>query len=82
MSRIEVVLCNPVRTPIGTYGGSLKDMPATALGAVGHAVTAEVLIDQLPRRTRTADHMLVSTVRFPHSMTLSAGAGSLFGVTA
>lgn len=34
MSKIEVVLCNPVRTPIGTYGGSLKDMPAPALGAV------------------------------------------------
>lgn len=34
MSKIEVVLCNPVRTAIGTYGGSLKDMPAPALGAV------------------------------------------------
>lgn len=34
MSVIEVVLCHPVRTPIGTYGGSLKNTPATALGAV------------------------------------------------
>lgn len=34
MSVIEVVLCHPVRTPIGTYGGSLKSTPATALGAV------------------------------------------------
>lgn len=33
MSNIEVVLCNPVRTAIGTYGGALKDMPAPALGA-------------------------------------------------
>jgi len=30
----EVVLTAPVRTPIGTYGGSLKDMPAPDLGAV------------------------------------------------
>jgi acetyl-CoA C-acetyltransferase len=30
----EVVICNPVRTPIGAYGGSLKDVPATELGAV------------------------------------------------
>jgi acetyl-CoA C-acetyltransferase len=29
----EVVLCNPVRTAIGTYGGALKDTPAPALGA-------------------------------------------------
>ncbi len=29
----EVVICAPVRTAIGTYGGSLKDVPATDLGA-------------------------------------------------
>ncbi|MCC5858341.1 MAG: acetyl-CoA C-acetyltransferase [Ectothiorhodospiraceae bacterium] len=29
----EVVICAPVRTAIGTYGGSLKDVPATELGA-------------------------------------------------
>jgi acetyl-CoA C-acetyltransferase len=40
MSNIEVVLCNPVRTAIGTYGGTLKDMPAPALGA---AVIRETL---------------------------------------
>jgi acetyl-CoA C-acetyltransferase len=33
MSSREVVLCHPVRTAIGTYGGSLKDMPASDLGA-------------------------------------------------
>ncbi len=33
MAAQEVVLCNPVRTAIGTYGGALKDMPAPALGA-------------------------------------------------
>jgi hypothetical protein len=30
----SVVFAEPVRTPIGTFGGSLKDLPAPALGAV------------------------------------------------
>jgi acetyl-CoA C-acetyltransferase len=34
MSNREVVVVSGVRTPIGGYGGSLKDMPATRLGAV------------------------------------------------
>lgn len=34
MNPREVVLCNPVRTAIGTYGGSLKDIPAPDLGGV------------------------------------------------
>ena len=33
MPNIDVVLCSPVRTAIGTYGGSLKSTPATDLGA-------------------------------------------------
>jgi acetyl-CoA C-acetyltransferase len=33
MSAREVVLCNAVRTALGTYGGSLKGVPATELGA-------------------------------------------------
>jgi len=40
MNHREVVLCNPVRTAIGTYGGSLKDIPAPDLGA---AVVRETL---------------------------------------
>ncbi|MDK9724354.1 MAG: acetyl-CoA C-acetyltransferase [Sterolibacteriaceae bacterium MAG5] len=40
MANREVVLCNPVRTPIGTYGGTLKNTPAVELGA---AVIREVL---------------------------------------
>lgn len=34
MSAKDVVLCHPVRTPIGTYGGSLKDVAAPDLGAL------------------------------------------------
>lgn len=33
MNKIEVVLCHPFRTPIGTYGGKLKDVPAPDIGA-------------------------------------------------
>lgn len=33
MTARQVVICNPVRTAIGTYNGSLKDVPATDLGA-------------------------------------------------
>ena len=33
MSTRNVVLCAPVRTAIGTYGGALKDTPASELGA-------------------------------------------------
>lgn len=39
MSTPEVVLCSPVRTAIGTYGGSLKSVPATTLGASAIAET-------------------------------------------
>jgi acetyl-CoA C-acetyltransferase len=33
MSQREVVLSHPVRTAVGSYGGSLKDVPAPLLGA-------------------------------------------------
>ena len=33
MNTRQIVLCNPVRTAIGTYGGTLKDMAAPELGA-------------------------------------------------
>src|SRR3989304_6472105 len=33
MVQSEVVLCAPVRTAIGTYGGALKALPAPELGA-------------------------------------------------
>jgi acetyl-CoA C-acetyltransferase len=39
MSSPQVVLCSPVRTAIGTYGGSLKSVPATTLGASAIAET-------------------------------------------
>ena len=40
MPEREIVLCNPVRTALGSYGGSFKDTPAPDLGA---AVIRETL---------------------------------------
>ena len=41
MANKEVVICAPVRTAIGTYGGTLKDMTAVDLGAVAVRTTIE-----------------------------------------
>ena len=39
MARTNVVVCAPVRTAIGTYGGTLKGMPAPELGAIAIRAT-------------------------------------------
>ncbi|HEX7650138.1 MAG TPA: thiolase family protein [Noviherbaspirillum sp.] len=36
----EIVICSPVRSAIGSFGGSLKDVPAAAIGA--HVIAATV----------------------------------------
>jgi acetyl-CoA C-acetyltransferase len=41
MANKEVVICSPVRTAIGTYGGTLKETPAVDLGAVTVRATLE-----------------------------------------
>jgi acetyl-CoA C-acetyltransferase len=41
MAARDLVLCSPVRTAIGTYGGTLKSTPATALGAAVVKATLE-----------------------------------------
>src|SRR5579863_5839444 len=40
MAKDEVVICHPVRTAIGTFGGTLKQVSATELGT---AVVRETL---------------------------------------
>lgn len=42
MANREIVICSPVRTAIGTYGGTLKDTPATDLGAAIIRATLEL----------------------------------------
>lgn len=37
----EIVICSPVRSAIGTFGGALKDVPAARLGAHVIAATRE-----------------------------------------
>src|SRR5215212_10302358 len=45
-SAADIVVSTPLRTAIGTFGGALKDVPATDLGAtVGRAVLARSGID-------------------------------------
>jgi acetyl-CoA acetyltransferase len=39
-SQHSVVFAEPVRTAIGTFGGSLKDVPAPNLGAVAISAAA------------------------------------------
>jgi acetyl-CoA C-acetyltransferase len=41
MANREVVICSPVRTAIGTYGGTLRDTSATDLGAAVIRATLE-----------------------------------------
>ena len=63
-SDTDVVISTPLRTAIGTFGGSLKDVPATDLGAtVGKAVLERSGID--PERV---DQVIVGNI-------LSAGQG-------
>ena len=37
----DVVVCEPLRTPVGRYGGQFKDVPAADLGA---RVVSELLV--------------------------------------
>jgi acetyl-CoA C-acetyltransferase len=72
----QVVICHPVRTAIGTYGGSLKSVPATALGA---AAIAEAL-----RRSRLSGadidtvvmgHVIQAGARMNPARQAAIGAG-------
>ncbi|HEX6296935.1 MAG TPA: acetyl-CoA C-acyltransferase [Burkholderiales bacterium] len=83
MPKIEVVLCHPVRTAIGTYGGSLKSIGAPALGA---AAIAETL-----RRSRLSaeevegvvmGHVIQAGVRMNSARQAAIGAGLPVGVPA
>lgn len=64
MNSVEIVLCHPVRTAIGAYGGILKDTPAPILGA---AALREVI-----RRSSLAPYVVQSVVM---GNVLQAGVG-------
>lgn len=50
MANLEVVLCNPVRALIGTYGGALMNIPVTQLGVIVILAIANAFIDKARRR--------------------------------
>lgn len=54
MTQSNVVLCAPVRTAIGTYGGALKDIAAPDLGAV--------VIKEILSRAKIADGAIGAVV--------------------
>jgi acetyl-CoA C-acetyltransferase len=54
MTQSNVVLCAPVRTAIGTYGGTLKDIAAPDLGAV--------VIKEILSRAKIADGAIGAVV--------------------
>jgi acetyl-CoA C-acetyltransferase len=60
----DIVICSPVRSPIGGFGGSLKDTPTSALGA--HAIAATL-------RRSGLDPALVDSVVFGN--VIQAGNG-------
>lgn len=64
MSRLETVICHPVRTAIGTYGGTLKSTSAPDLGAVA--------VGESLRRAGLAPEALDSVVM---GNVIQAGAG-------
>ena len=41
MDKKEVYIVSAVRTPIGSFGGTLKDVPATKLGAIAIKAAVE-----------------------------------------
>ena len=47
----EVYIISAVRTPIGSFGGSLKDIPATRLGAIA----IKSAIERAGHKTRTGE---------------------------
>ncbi|HZM34442.1 MAG TPA: acetyl-CoA C-acetyltransferase [Burkholderiales bacterium] len=76
MPNAQVVLCHPVRTAIGTYGGSLKAIPATKLGS---AVIAEALRrSKLPATdidTVVMGHVIQAGARMNPARQAAIGAG-------
>lgn len=58
MSSINVVLCQAVRTAIGTFGGTLKDIPAPDLGAL----VVKHCLDKLDLGGRQIDGLIMGQV--------------------
>jgi acetyl-CoA C-acetyltransferase len=72
----DIVLCAPVRTPIGSYGGSLKETSASALGA---AVIRETLhrsgLDAQVVDTVVMGHVIQAGTRMNPARQAAIGGG-------
>ena len=68
MTQQEVVVLSGVRTPIGDYGGSLKDKPPTELGA---AVVTEA-VKRAGIKPEEVEHVVFGNVIHTDSV-LTAG---------
>mgnify|MGYP003128013938 CR=1 FL=1 len=76
MTDKQVVLCFPVRTAIGTYGGSLKDVPATELGAtVIRAVVERSGLNPSQVQTVVMGQVVQAGARMNPSRQAAVGAG-------
>jgi len=76
MTLKQVVICCPVRTAIGTYGGSLKDMPATELGAATIRATLERSgLDPSDVQTVVMGQVVQAGARMNPSRQAAIGAG-------
>lgn len=76
MSLKQVVLCSPVRTAIGTYGGSLKELPASELGAATlRATVARAGLDPSQVQTVVMGQVVQAGARMNPARQAAIGAG-------
>ena len=61
----EVVIISAVRTPIGSFGGSLSSVSATKLGAVA----IEGAMEKAGINYKIVDEVLITLFKNPHSYT-------------
>ena len=83
MSKPDVVLCNPVRTAIGTYAGSLKAIPAVKLGSSAIAETLRrsgSIGSEI--ETVVMGHVIQAGTRMNSARQAAIGAGLPVGVPA
>ena len=76
MEHREVVICNPVRTAIGTFGGALKATPAPALGAAAiKAVLASAGLDAADIGTVVMGNVIQAGVKMNAARQAAIGGG-------